>query len=52
MKKIIQKVVKLIANVETHTDHKSIKGKKSGGVEDYSGYKNWRKGGTGNGLTA
>ena len=40
MKKLIEKML----GAKVHAKHTAIKGKKSAGVEDDGGYKNWKAG--------
>jgi hypothetical protein len=44
MKKVILKTVEFLTGAKVHATHKAIKGNKSGGTSDSSGYKHWRKG--------
>lgn len=49
MKKLTEKVVAFLYNAKVHANHTAIKGNKSGGVVDVSGYKHWRKDTSGGG---
>lgn len=42
MKSVVKKTMELLTGSKVHASHTAIKGKKSGGKEDASHYKNWR----------
>jgi hypothetical protein len=47
MKNLIQKALTIFTNAKLHSTHSFIKGNKSGGTVDMSGYKHWYGEGSG-----
>lgn len=43
MEKLISKTMEFLTGSKIYAKHSSIKGKKSGGMEDFGSHKNWRK---------